>query len=94
MKKRLLAAIPAVLLVVLLLVGTVVAMTSTNYGLNWFVNLTGAGGGRSSSTNYIANFTISQNAVGVSTSTNYSAGLGFWAESPFVYSIYVPAVKK
>jgi hypothetical protein len=61
-----------------LLAGSVLAMRSTNYWLDWFTPATGGGGGPASSTSYAANFTIGQTACGLSSSTNYEAGLGYW----------------
>jgi hypothetical protein len=66
------------LLALLLLVSSVQAMSSTNYKLEWFTPLTGAGGGPASSAHYAVNLTIGQTAVGRSASADYHAGLGYW----------------
>ncbi len=70
------ATLIAILVVFLLLTGSVLAMSSTNYRLNWFTPLTGGGGGAASSTNYAANFTVGQSAIGASTGATYNACLG------------------
>ena len=67
------------------------AMSSTNFNLDWFVPLTGGGGGTSASANYAVNFTVGQTAIGTMSSTNYQLGLGFWAgilPSP----VYLPLI--
>ena len=59
------------LLALLLLAGSALAgMSSPNYRLDWYVLLTGGGGGPTDSTNYAANYTIGQTARGLSSSTN------------------------
>lgn len=83
------------LLVGAMLIGVVAsasAMSSPNFLLNWYVNLTAAGGGRSSSTNTSANFTIGQNAAWAASSSNFKAGLGYWAAFPFTRYIYAPVI--
>ena len=77
MKTKLMVAI-GVLCALLLLANSVLAMSSTNYKLDWFVPLTGSGGNEMSSANYAVNLTIGQTAIGASTSTNYRVGLGYW----------------
>jgi len=83
------------LAVLLLLAGRALAMSSANYRLDWFVPLTGGGGGPASSTNYAVNFTVGQSAIGTSSNT-YRACLGYWcgiAEAAAVsYRIYLPLV--
>jgi hypothetical protein len=74
---KVLALVMAVL-AVLLLSGSALAMSSANYRLDWFVPLTGGGGGPAASANYAANFTVGQSAIGASTSASYSTGLGYW----------------
>ena len=68
----------ALLIIFLLLTSSALAMSSTNYKLDWFVPLTGSGGSEMSSTNYKAYVTIGQTAIGASASTNYGACLGYW----------------
>ena len=65
------------LLSALLLISSVEAMSSANYQLDWFTPMTGSGG-PTISTNYAANFTVGQTAIGASSSANYQAGLGYW----------------
>ena len=98
MKTRLVATIGA-LVVLCLLAGGALAMSSANYRLDWFTPLTGSGGGAAGSANYATNLTIGQAAIGGSSSANYAAGLGYWygvdwygIEKPF--QLYLPVVLK
>ena len=74
--------------------GSALAMSSTNYRLDWFTPLTGGGGGAASSTNYAVNLTIGQAAIGRSSSANYAAGLGYWHGVEQQFRIYLPIVLK
>lgn len=75
----------------LLLPGNALArMSSANYWLDWYVVLTGGGGGPSESTNYTANFTIGQTVRGPSSSANYAVGLGYWYGTNVAYRVYLP----
>jgi hypothetical protein len=82
------------LLVFLLVAETVLAMSSTNYALNWFTPLTSGGGGPMSSTNYAVNVTIGQTAIGASTSTNYRVGLGYWYGLLPGGPVYLPLIMR
>lgn len=62
----------------LLLSSGVLAMSSTNYAVEWFVPLTGAGGQPVASDTYAADFTVGQVAVGSASSANYAASMGYW----------------
>jgi len=81
----------------LLLAGRARAMSSDHYRLDWFVPLTGGGGGPASSTNYAVNFTVGQSVIGASSNT-HRACLGYWcgiAEAAAVsYRIYLPLVMR
>ena len=70
--------ITLIVIVLRLLGSSTLAMSSTNYALDWLVPLTGAGGGPGSSANYAADFTVGQVAIGAASSANYAAGLGYW----------------
>jgi hypothetical protein len=85
-------AILLALAVFLLVAGSALAMVSTNYRLDWYVPLTG-GGGPAVSTNYHANFTVGQTAIGASTSTDYRACLGFWC-ARFFREVYLPTIMR
>lgn len=64
-------------LVFALFIGSVAhAMTSTNYAINWD-SVNSGGDDMSSSTNFILRDTIGEQAVGPSTSTNYSMRAGY-----------------
>ena len=83
------------LMVGVLVIGVVAvasAMSSPDYRLDWYVNISGAGGGRSSSTQYTADFTIGQNAAFTASSPNINAGIGYWAAFPFRTTLFLPAV--
>jgi hypothetical protein len=94
MRKRLLVAIVVVMLGGLLLVQIALAMSSTNYKLDWFTPLTGGGGGPATSAHYAANFTVGQAVVGAPASTNYKVGLGYWYGVAGGYRIYLPLILK
>ena len=93
MKTQLVATV-SVLFVVCLLAGSALAMSSTNYRLDWFTPLTSGGGGAASSTNYAVNLTIGQAAIGGSSSANYAAGLGYWYGVEQQFRVYLPIVIK
>ena len=86
------ATILLTLIVLLLLAGSAMAMSSTNYRLDWFTPLTSGGGGAASSTNYAVNLTIGQAAIGGSSSANYAVGLGYWYGAAAQYKIFLPIV--
>ena len=79
------------LLVLLLLTGSVLAMSSGNYRLDWFTPLTGSGG-TANSAHYAAHFTVGQIAIAASTSANYTSCLGYWCGGASEYRIYLPLV--
>jgi len=93
MNNRTLIVIVGALLCALLLTGVVLAMSSTNYRLDWFTPLTGGGGGAASSTNYGVNFIVGQSAIGVSSSATYGSCLGYWC-GEFEYRVFLPLVLK
>ena len=78
MIKRKWIALLVIALFVLLLAGNVLAMSSSGYALDWYVPVTGGGGGEASSANYVVNFTVGQSVIGTSSSASYSTGLGYW----------------
>ncbi|HIC89111.1 MAG TPA: hypothetical protein EYP04_06885 [Anaerolineae bacterium] len=82
MNKRRFTALVIGLLCALMLVGGVLAMSSANYRLDWYVLLTGGGGAATSSTHYAANYSVGQVAIRSSSSTHYVAGLGYWYGIP------------
>ena len=77
MNKHLWIALLAVALLVLLLAGNVLAMSSSGYALDWYVPVTDGGGGEASSANYAVNFTVGQSVIGPSSSASYSSTLGY-----------------
>jgi hypothetical protein len=84
----------ALLIIFLLLTSSALAMSSTNYKLDWFTPLTGGGGGPASSANYAVNFTIGQSAIGVSASANYGVGLGYWYGVVMGGKLYLPLIMR
>jgi len=83
----------ALAVVFLLLAGRALAMSSANYRLDWFVPLTGGGGGPAQSAHYAVNFTVGQSAIGAGlTSTNYRGCLGYWCGTAAQYRVYLPLV--
>jgi len=79
---------------ILLLAGSVLAMSSTNYRLDWFTPMTGGGGAPASSASYAVNLTVGQTAIGASSSANYGAGLGYWYGEVAQFRIFLPVVLK
>jgi hypothetical protein len=92
MRKGTLILAAVVLLAGLLLAGTIRAMSSDNYRLEWFTPLTG-GGGPADSSSYAANLTVGQSVIGVSASDHYRACLGYWCGKPF-HQVYLPLVTR
>jgi hypothetical protein len=84
----------SVLVLLLLVTVSTLAMSSPNYRLDWFVPLSGGGGGRSGSTSYTVDYTVGQTAAGPSSSTGYEVGLGYWYGAVNQYNIFLPAVSK
>jgi hypothetical protein len=93
MKSKSLLVLVGVILMLLILAGSALAMSSANYRLDWYVNMSGAGGGAADSTNYDANFTVGQVVVDRSSSAHYATGLGYWEGVPF-RDIYFPVVQR
>jgi hypothetical protein len=90
MKTKLVATVGA-LAVLCILAGSVLAMSSASYRLDWFIPLVGSGG-PASSTHYAVNLTVGQTAIGASASTHYTAGLGYWYGGAQQYRIFLPLV--
>jgi hypothetical protein len=83
-----------VLVACLLLTHSVLAMSSSNYQIDWMVPLSGSGG-RASSTNYAAQLTIGQTATGTSTSPGFQAGWGFWhGIRQTVWELFLPLLQR
>ena len=84
-------ALATVLFGVMLLAGTVLAMFSDNFRLDWSTPLTGSGGGPAGSAGFSVDITVGQTAIGVASSSSYQACLGYWCVESF-YHIYLPLV--
>ena len=76
----------------LVVVGGVLAMSSSGYRLEWYTPLTEAGGGPSSSADYNGNFTVGQTAVNAASSSSYRAGLGYWQGAWLLRLIRLPII--
>ncbi len=85
----------ATLLSGLMLVSTVMAQGSANYGLSW--NVIAGGGGTSQSSHYVLSGTIGQGVVGASVSARYRLAGGFWHASGVLAPprrLYLPVILK
>jgi hypothetical protein len=82
------------LIVLLVLAGSALAMSSANYRLDWFTPMTGGGGGPASSANYAVNFTVGQTVIGSASSSSYQACLGYWCGAGGLWRVYLPLVLK
>lgn len=96
MNKRNWIAFLIVLLCAFLLIGSALAMSSTSYALEWYVPLSGGGGGEASSANYAVNFTVGQTTIGNSSSANYGVGLGYWVGliKDWLVYLFLPLVQR
>lgn len=72
----------SLVLALLLVAGAAYAMSSTNFRLDWYELLTGAGGPHMASTNFAADVTAGQAAIAASASTNYAVRMGYWSAFP------------
>ncbi len=79
---------------ILLLASSALAMSSTNYRLDWFTPMTGGGGAPASSARYAVDLTVGQTVIGASSSANYGAGLGYWYGAVAQFRIFLPVVLK
>ena len=86
------ALILLTLAALLLLAGSALAMSSTNYRLDWFTPLTSGGGGAAGSANYAVNLTVGQTAIGSASSASYRACLGYWCGTEGRWRVYLPLV--
>lgn len=93
MRKRKITIGCIFLLCVLLLTGNALAMSSTNYRLDWFTPLTGSGGA-ASSLHYAVGFTVGQSAIGSVSSPSYGVCLGYWCGAAAQHRIYLPLVQR
>ena len=85
-------AVVLALFCTLALVGGSLALSSTQYRLDWFTPLTNGGGGSAGSDQYGINLTTGQTARGTFASANYKLCLGYWCGLSPGYVIYLPLV--
>jgi hypothetical protein len=78
MNKRKLFALVILVILLFLLVGNVLAMSSPAYMLEWYVPVTSGGAGEASSATYSLNLTVGQSVIGSSSSSNFGNGFGYW----------------
>ena len=81
-----------VVAILLLTVSSALAMSSTNYRLDWFTPLNTGTGGGTASASYGAEMTIGQTAIGETSSASYGTGLGFWYGLLDWFKVYLPLV--
>ena len=92
MIKRRILALTAIFLSTLLLAGGALAMSSTNYRLDWFTPLTGGGGGPAGSAHYAVNLTVGQTTIGFTASSSHQACLGYGCGAVESWRVYLPLV--
>jgi hypothetical protein len=92
MSKRTSIVLACAALCAFLLAGVALAMSSTNYRLEWFTPLTGGGGGPAGSAHYAVDLTVGQSVTGRSASANYGGCLGYWCGGAAGYKAYLPLV--
>jgi len=93
MNKRKISVLAAALVCSLLLTGSVLAMSSANYAIDW--DVMASGGGPISSTSYSMNSTIGQAVIGSKSSTNYQLGSGYWPGGvEYLLRVYLPIILK
>lgn len=81
------------LVLLLLLCGYILAMSSPSFQINWHVPVNSGGGGTASSVTYTTNLTIGQTAIGGAASDSYEVGLGYWpGVVQNTYQLYLPIV--
>jgi len=94
MKKRNRIILLTALALSLVLVSGVWAMSSPNYQLDWFTPMTSSSGGEASSTNYAADVTAGQAAIGPIGSSNYHASLGYWFGQILKRQVHLPLIQR
>lgn len=92
MKTRIILSGGLFLLLAVLLAGSVQAMSSATYRLDWFTPLTTGGGGISTSPGYTVNITVGQSVTGAASSATYKIALGYWAGAAGPNYIYLPLI--
>ncbi len=93
MKRRKVLIAGLLLLCLLLAAQTVLAMSSTNFALNWFTTQ-GGGGGKSSSANYSVNTTMGQVGIGNSISSSYTTCIGYWCGAEQGATVFLPLIMR
>lgn len=94
MKKWGMTIIVVVFLLVIL-IGQVAAMDSTNYSLKWYTFMIPNGASNMVSSHYSLDVTTGQMAVGSGiTSTNYKLQLGYWPGVILFFNNFLPITLK
>lgn len=94
MKRRTFLPIALALLCTAMLAGGVLALSSSQYQLDWFTPLTTGGGGQASSGHYAVHLTAGQAARSALSSTHYGLCLGYWCGAGFSDWVYLPLVTR
>ena len=89
MNRPIVVVLLIILLCGLLLAGTVLAMGSANFAIDW--DVIGGGGGRSTSANFALNGTVGQAVTGYTSSANFALCSGYWCGGGG-YRIFLPLV--
>ena len=77
----------------LVITGTVYAMASANYRIDWDGLMAGSGGPRVASANAAVEITAGQSASGAASSANYRVQMGYWSAFP-LEQVVLPVVRK
>ena len=93
MNRKRLITVLMILLCALWLAQGALAMSSTNYKLDWFTPLTSSGGPASSS-HYAVHFSVGQSVIGYANNSSYTSGLGYWYGASSSYRVYLPLIMK
>lgn len=80
-----------ILLVLIVVLGSNLAMASANYAVHWLQNLSGSGGPIMSSPMYHSAVTVGQTAIYKSQSEKFGAFMGFWSAFP-LSAIFLPVI--
>ena len=80
------------LIVFVALAGSTLAMSSTNYRLDWLTPLTGSGGGPAGSASFAVDLTVGQTVIGDAASLHYQVCLGYWCGTGGRWRVYLPLV--
>lgn len=81
------------LLVILVLAGSTMALTSSNFSVPWLQNLSGSGGSTMKTTYYTADVTIGQTTIFSSHTDKFTAIMGYWTAFP-LGAVFLPLITR